>query len=130
MEGVPALKKWVKLIFSVLFLLVVILIYMKVYYPPLPITSVSKSEVINKVNKSNGNIVMISEEYSYQWYISEMKQGKAYDNLKKMMEVKGWVFKEQVGSGFVFQNELVEITVQSEMWTKNYVIFHLPKEIN
>ncbi|MBO1513650.1 hypothetical protein [Metabacillus bambusae] len=124
------MKKWVKLIFSVLFLLVVILIYMKVYYPPLPINSVSKSEAINKVNKSNGNIVKFSEEYSHQWYISEMKQGKAYDNLKKMMEVKGWGFKEQVGSGFVFQNEQGEITVLSEMWTKNYVIFHLPKEIN
>ncbi len=59
-----------------------------------------------------------------------MKQGKAYENLKKMMEDKGWFFKEQVGSGFVFQNEQGEITVLSKMWTKNYVIFHFPKEIN
>lgn len=68
------MRKWLKLIFIVLIIFGVIFIYTKVYYPPLPITSVSKSEVINKVKKSNGNIVKIAEEESYQWYISEMKQ--------------------------------------------------------
>jgi hypothetical protein len=124
------LGKWVKLIFGVLILFGVILIYTKVYYPPLPITSVSKSQVINKVNNSNGNIVKIAEEYSYQWYISEMNQGKAYENLKKLMADKGWFFKEQFGSGFRFKNEQGEIMVLSEMWTNKYVIFHFPKEIN
>lgn len=124
------MRKWVKLIFGALILFGVILIYTKGYYPPLPVTSVSKSELISKVNKSNGNIVKIVEENGYQWFISEMKQGKAYENLKKLMADKGWFFKEQVGSGFVFQNEQGEITVLSEMWTKKYVIFHFPKEIN
>ncbi|WP_284035708.1 hypothetical protein [Neobacillus sp. 114] len=106
------------------------MIYLKdVYYPSLPIDSVSKSEVINKVHKSDGNIVKIAEEDSYQWYISEMKQGKAYENLKSFMEEKGWFFKEQLGSGFVFQNEQGEIIVSSEMWTRKFVIFHFPKGI-
>jgi hypothetical protein len=114
----------------VLILSGVILIYFKkIYFPPLPITSVSKSEVINKINKSNGNIVKITEEGSYQWYISEMRQGKAYENLKILMEGKGWFFKEQLGSGFVFQSKQGEIIVLSEMWTKKYVIFHFPKGI-
>ncbi|MEK3886858.1 hypothetical protein [Bacillus sp. FSL K6-3431] len=58
-----------------------------------------------------------------------MKQGKAYENLKKLMEDKGWFFKEQVDSGFVFQSEQGEITVLSKIWTKNYMIFHFPKDI-
>lgn len=124
------MEKWVKLIFGVLILFGVLLIYTKVYYPPLPITSVSKSQVINKVNNSNGNIVKIAEEYSYQWYISEMNQGKAYENLKKLMADKGWFFKKQVDSNFVFQSEQGEITVISKMWTKNYVLFYFPKDIN
>jgi hypothetical protein len=127
MGGVSFLRKW--FIFGDLVLFGVILIYARVYYPPLPINSVSKSEVINKVKKSNGNIVKITEEKSYQWYISEMNQGRAYKNLKKLMADKGWSFKEQVGSGFVFQSEQGEIIVLSEMWTKKYVIFHFPKEI-
>ncbi|MBS4214844.1 hypothetical protein [Neobacillus rhizophilus] len=124
------MRKWVKSISIVLILFGVLLIYLKdVYYPSLPIDSVSKSEVINKVHKSDGNIVKIAEEDSYQWYISEMKQGKAYENLKSFMEEKGWFFKEQLGSGFVFQNEQGEIMVSSEMWTRKFVIFHFPKGI-
>ncbi|MED1467114.1 hypothetical protein [Bacillus salipaludis] len=121
------MRKW--FIFGVLVLFGVILTYSKVYYPPLPINSVSKSEVFNKVKKSNGNIVKITEEKSYQWHISEMNQGRAYKNLKKLMTDKGWSFKEQVGSGFVFKNEQGEITVLSEMWTNKYVIFHFLIEI-
>jgi hypothetical protein len=125
------LRKRLRSITSVIILFGVILIYFKeVYFPSLPISSVSKSEVINKVNKSNGNIVKITEENSYQWYISEMRQGKAYENIKTLMEGKGWFFKEQVGSGFVFQSKQGEITVLSEMWTEKYVIFHFPKGIN
>ncbi|MBI0577368.1 hypothetical protein IEC97_08345 [Neobacillus cucumis] len=123
------MRKWFNLIFGVLVLFVVMLIYAKVFYPPLPLNSVSKSEVINKVKKSNGNIVKIAEDKSYQWYISEMIQGRAYENIKKLMADKGWFFKDQVGSGFVFHNEQGEITVLSEMWTSKYVIFHFPKEI-
>lgn len=122
--------KWVRTGMILLILFGVLMIYLKgVYYPSLPIDTVSKYEVINKVNKSNGNIVKITDEDSYQWYISEMKQGRAYENLKRLMEDKGWFFKEQLGSGFVFQNEQGEIMVSSEMWTRKYVIFHFPKGI-
>lgn len=122
--------KWIRTGTIIVILFGVLMIYLKdIYYPALPIDSVSKSEVINKVNKSNGNIVKITVEDSYQWYISEMKQGRAYENLKRLMKDKGWFFKEQLGPGFVFQNEQGEIMVSSEMWTRKYVIFHFPKGI-
>ncbi len=47
------------------------LFYIKTYYPALPIDSVSKREVVNKVTTSNENIVKLTEENSYEWYISK-----------------------------------------------------------
>ena len=62
------------------------LFYSKIYYPSLPIDSVSKGEVIQKVNELNESIIYMTEENSYVWYISKMNQGEAYEQLKQMKE--------------------------------------------
>lgn len=122
------MNKWAYLL-GILIILCGFLFYKEVISPPLPLNSVSKKEVINKVSKSSGEIIKIAEEDGYQWYISEEKQGKASENLKGLMKEKGWNYKKQVSSGIVFQSEQGEIIVLSSMWTKKYVIFHFPKEI-
>jgi len=87
---------------------------------------VSKREVVKKVKDSNGSMVKITEENGYEWYIAEMQQGKADAHLKKMLEDKGWVYEEQLGAGFTFRKENLELIVGSEMWTKKYVVFQIP----
>lgn len=104
-------------------------IYMRMYVPALPVRSVSKYEVLNQVQPTSRGMVKITEENGYQWYICEMDEGKAYDYLKKWMKNRGWTFKEQIGSGFLFQREQGEIIIHSEMWTQNYVLFHFPSGI-
>ncbi|MBO1911490.1 hypothetical protein J4G37_42720, partial [Microvirga sp. 3-52] len=104
-----------------------ILFYSKVYYPTLPIDSVSKREVVNKGNSANEKIIKLAEEKGYEWYISKINQGNANEQLKQMMESKGWTFKEQMGAGFFFEKDNEEIIVESEMWTGKYVIFRMPK---
>lgn len=103
------------------------LFYFKTYYPSLPIESVSKREAVSKVNASNENIVKLTEEDGYDWYISKMQQGKAYEDLKQMMKDKGWIYKEQMGAGFIFQKENEDLIIESEMWTGKYVLFQMPK---
>ncbi|WP_157950990.1 hypothetical protein [Peribacillus acanthi] len=102
------------------------LFYSKIYYPSLPIDSVSKREVVQKANKSDESIVYLTKENGYEWYISKMNQGEVYEQLKQMMEEKGWKYKQQMGAGFIFQKQSKELIVESEMWTGRYVIFQIP----
>lgn len=122
------MKKWIYIILALVIFLG-FLMYRDIYNPPLPISSVSKDYVLDKISKSGGKIVKIAEEDGYQWYISEVKQGQEYKNLKLLMKEKGWFFKKQVDSGLVFQNEQGEITVLSRNWTKKYIIFYFPEGI-
>lgn len=129
--GVFNLKK-LRLIVLSLLILGGVLICLNIYCPLLPLNSISRNDVIKQVNKSHEKIVKISEENGYQWYISEMEEESAYKNLKLLMRKKGWYFKKQVDSGFVFQNDQGEIKVSKRtwrMWGKKYIIFYFPKSI-
>ncbi|WP_025027379.1 hypothetical protein [Caldalkalibacillus mannanilyticus] len=101
--------------------------YTKFYYPPLPVDSISKRATLNKISESADSIVKLTDEKNYEWYISKMNQGQAYEHIKKLMMDRGWIFKEQQGSGYFFEKGNSVIIVESEMWTGKYVIFKIPK---
>ena len=126
-KGRGHMKNWVTFLLLFIVISLGMFFHFKTYYPVLPIESVSKREVINKAKTSNENIVKLTEENGYEWYISKMKKGEAYEHLKQMMTDKGWVYKEQMGAGFIFQQEDKELIIVSQMWTKKYVIFQVPK---
>ena len=105
----------------------ILLFYSKSYYPALPIDSISKREVVSIGNSSNENIIKLTEENGYDWFITKMNQGRAYEQLKQMMGSKGWAFKEQLGAGLIFRKGNKELIIESEMWTGKYVIFQIPK---
>lgn len=125
--GGKRLKKWIIIIVVCIGISLGALFYSKIYYPSLPIDSVSKREVVQKVNKSDESFVYLTKENGYEWYISKMNQGKAYEHLKQVMKEDSWNFKEQMGAGFIFQKENKEIIIGSQMWTGKYVIFQIPK---
>lgn len=125
--GGKRLKKWIIIIVVCIAISLGALFYSKIYYPSLPIDSVSKREVVQKVNKSDESFVYLTKENGYEWYISKMNQGKAYEHLKQVMKEDSWNFKEQMGAGFIFQKENKEIIIESQMWTGKYVIFQIPK---
>ena len=120
------MRKWL-IIGMVLLIPVGFILYNNGWFSPLPVSSVSKSEVINKLEESHNNTVKITEENGYEWYITQMDKGKGYDDLKKMFEEKGWKFSKQEGSGYFFEKENEEIIVTTEMWTQNYIIFKAKK---
>ncbi|MFF3025384.1 hypothetical protein ACFVRR_22535 [Gottfriedia sp. NPDC057948] len=119
------MKKWI--LIGIVAVIIVFFISSKMYYPPLPISSISKAKVISKLKESNENVVKITEEDDYQWYITEMNQGKGYKYLKNMLVEKGWTYKTQEGSVFLFEKENKKLGVITRMWTKNYVIFKIEK---
>lgn len=100
----------------------------KFYYPTLPIESLSKKEVLASLNDSEENIVKIAEENGYEWFITRMEQGKAYENIKKLINTNAWEFQTQEGSGYFFKKDDKTIIVSTQMWTRKYVIIQISKE--
>lgn len=43
--------------------------YNKLYYPPLPIETISKKEVLDKLNHSDEKIIKLTIENGKEWYI-------------------------------------------------------------
>ena len=77
--------------------------YNKLYYPPLPIETISKKEVIGKLSHSDQKIIKLTSEKGKEWYIvNERNQSNVDEIIKEMMNEKDWVFKEKEGSGLFF----------------------------
>ncbi|WLD92494.1 hypothetical protein [Alkalihalobacillus sp. AL-G] len=121
------MKKGVLIVGGLIIVLGIVAFNSKFYYPPLPIDSISKKEVINSLNDSSTDIVKIAEENGYEWFITRMEQGKAYKNLKRMISDNGWEFKTQEGSGYFFEKDDNTLIATTQMWTGNYVIVKIPK---
>ncbi|WP_157801029.1 zf-HC2 domain-containing protein [Bacillus solitudinis] len=61
-------------------------------------------------------------------YVSEFKSGdNRYSVVLKYMREQGWDFKEQMGSGLIFENEAEEIVVETRQYTRKYFIWSVPE---
>jgi hypothetical protein len=98
------------------------------YYPPLPISSISKREAVSRLEHSSENIVKIAEEDGYEWYITRMKQGRGYKNVTRMVSKNGWELKNKDGNGLFFMKKDRTIIVMTQMWTGNYILCKIPNE--
>lgn len=99
----------------------------KLYYPPLPIDTISKKEVLNRLHQSNEKIVFLTTENGKEWFIiDERNQVNRAEIITDMLQNYGWAYIEQLGSGFFFekQNEILIVTTQQ--WTRNYSLVDIP----
>ncbi|WP_240903819.1 hypothetical protein [Chengkuizengella sediminis] len=81
---------------------------------------------IAKLETSGHDFEMFSSNDNSYRYVSE---NKSSDVVKKFMSEKGWVFKEQMGSGFVFEKDQKVTTVGTRLFSKNYFLWDVPIEI-
>jgi hypothetical protein len=123
------MKKQICWLMIIIFFLT-LFFYNKWYYPPLPeqLSTVSKWEVLSRIQHSEEPLVKIDENEDYEFYISRMNQGKAYDDLKEHMKQKGYAFHSQEDAGYFFYKNQQRFIVTSQMWTGKYVIFQIPKD--
>ena len=83
--------------------------YNKLYYPPLPIETIGKKEVIEKLNKSDEKIIKLTSENGKEWYIvNEQNQSIVDEIIIDMLSQKEWVFKRKDGSGLFFEKQNYE----------------------
>lgn len=71
---------------------------------------------------------MIELYNDYEWFITQIKQGKAYENLKNMISRNGWEFQKKEGSGYFFEKGDKTLIASEEMWTGDYVIIKIPMD--
>ncbi|MEQ6377458.1 zf-HC2 domain-containing protein [Bacillaceae bacterium S4-13-56] len=85
---------------------------------PIPIVT-----SILKIEFSDSEYVKFSS--SPDRYITEFEEER-YSVMKEYMKERGWTFKEQMGSGFIFDNEGEQLVVETRQYTRNYYIWDVP----
>jgi cell fate regulator YaaT (PSP1 superfamily) len=85
------LKKWLIVIGVMVLFLGIFVFYNKLYYPSLPMENISEKEVIEKLNDSHKQIVNLSNENDYEWYIISERNMASADEIIKALVIKKWL---------------------------------------
>ncbi|PIC67603.1 hypothetical protein CSV78_06770 [Sporosarcina sp. P16a] len=124
--------KWIGMIAAVFAVMAAVwMVVNKSYYPSLPIENRSAKEVIGQLNDSDQKIIEIDTDEDFTWYITRSQNdgiSVADEAIKEMISSKGWVFTAKEGSGLFFEKEGESLLVTTQMWTKKYVLVHVPNE--
>jgi hypothetical protein len=107
----------------------------KSYYPSLPFEGLSKREVLKKIESNdNSKLIMLTEGPAVAWYAYKGNQEDGSKQIIMKMEQRGFVFKEQLGSGYIFRDKDNEFKkdkiIESQMWTSKYVLYEVPKTLD
>jgi hypothetical protein len=91
---------------------------------PIPyLSSIIKLELSN-----NGKEKVVDGQHEER-YISEFKVKYPYGIAIESMKSLGWEFKEQMGSGFIFEKNGQKAVVETRQYSKQYYIWDVPKEV-
>jgi len=90
---------------------------------PIPIlTSIMGLEI------SNSDYEQFSESKIRNRYVSA-NTGKSRNNvIREFMKEKGWDFKEQMGSGLVFENGGETLVIETRQYSNHYIVWSIPSE--
>ncbi|EPD53791.1 hypothetical protein HMPREF1210_00614 [Paenisporosarcina sp. HGH0030] len=90
---------------------------------PIPIlTSIMGLEL------SNSDYEQFSESKIRNRYVSPNTGNSRYNVIKEFMKEKGWDYKEQMGSGLVFENDEETLVVETKQYSKHYILWNIPSE--
>ena len=98
----------------------------KAYYPELPFEGGSKKEVVEKLEKSNNELVELSNGNGYYWLGFRGNQKDGRDEVIKQMEDRGLKYDYYEGSGLFFENGK-RVIITGEQWTKDYILYKVPE---
>ncbi|MEW9670606.1 hypothetical protein [Ammoniphilus sp. 3BR4] len=76
---------------------------------------------IIKLDTTNSDMIKVTEQPDEITYIARTSSGnKPFTNF---MKTKGYQFKEQLGSGYIFEKNGEKLIVSSRQYTGNYTIW-------
>ncbi len=122
------LKVFVTIVIVLMVAVAVNIFMSKIYYPELPVPNLSKAKADQILFTSNGRIVQLSEDNQHIWYGFKGNQLDGSNALILELAKEGWTFVDQLGSGYFFYDSMQnKKTVESQMWTRKYVIYKVQK---
>lgn len=99
----------------------------KLYYPSLPIDTISKKEVLDRLHQTDEKIVFLTTENNIDWFIiNERNQAIVNEIIINMLQNYGWAFKEKDGSGLFFEKQNEKLIITTQKWTGNYTLVDIP----
>ena len=84
---------------------------------------------ITKLEFSNSDYIPITETSYGISYVSKNKNGSQEQIIKKFMDKSEWGFKEQMGAGYIFEKDGMSVVFETRLFTKNYFLWDVPKEV-
>jgi hypothetical protein len=83
---------------------------------------------ISKLEFTNSDYEQFAESDQELRLISENNDEFRYDVIKEFMRMKGWEYKEQMGSGLVFEKDKKTLVVETRQFSKHYILWDVPKQ--
>ncbi len=83
---------------------------------------------ISKLEFTGSDYEQFSESDQEIRYVSENNGGSRYDIVKGFMKDRGWNFKEQMGSGLLFEKDKQTTIVETRQFSKYYFLWDFPIE--
>jgi hypothetical protein len=84
---------------------------------------------ISKYEFSNNGYEEVLKKSDKIRYVSKFEEKNPLGMTKEFMKDKGWEFKEQMGSGLIFEKNDEIITIETRQYTKHYSIWDIPKDL-
>ena len=84
---------------------------------------------ITKLEFSTNDYIKVTEISQRIRYVSKNENGFQEKVIKEFMQENGWQFKDQAGSGYIFEKDGETIVVEAKLFTKNYFLWSVPKEV-
>ncbi|WP_047983487.1 hypothetical protein [Ornithinibacillus californiensis] len=84
---------------------------------------------ITKLEFTSNDYIKVTDTSHGIRYVSKNESGSQERVIKEFMKENEWQFKEQMGSGFLFMKDGMNVTVGTRLFSKNYFLWDVPKEV-
>ncbi|GGM41274.1 hypothetical protein GCM10011351_29330 [Paraliobacillus quinghaiensis] len=84
---------------------------------------------ITKLEFTNNDYIKVTDTSHGIRCVSKNKRGSQEKVIKEFMKDNEWQFKEQMGSGFVFTKDGVNVVVETRLFSRNYFLWDVPEEV-
>ena len=91
---------------------------------PLPIFS-----SIFVLEFSDSDYEQFAESETQNRYVSANTGESRYDALEEFMKENGWEFREQLGSGLVFEKDEETLVIETRQFSKDYFLWDVPGDV-
>ncbi|MDR0136880.1 hypothetical protein RFW18_03920 [Metabacillus idriensis] len=77
---------------------------------------------IMELELSNSDYAKVSEHR----YVSTSTDSSGF--IKEFMTEKGWTYRDQAGSGLIFEKEERSVVVETRQFSRHYILWEVPKD--